>query len=261
MQTKLYIVDSFTDHVFAGNPAAVCPLKAWPADEILQKIATENNLSETAFFVQQGERYDLRWFTPTVEIDLCGHATLASAFIIFKFYQPGKNEVCFDTKSGELKVRREGESLIMDFPSRPGKKIDCPQLLEQALGAKPLEVYQARDILAVFENEDQIKKIHPKMQLLTELNALGIIITAPGREVDFVSRAFFPKVGIPEDPVTGSTHCTLIPYWSERLGKRELSARQVSVRGGELSCKDLGDRIEVGGKAVVYLEGEINLPE
>lgn len=257
MELKLFQVDAFSDRVFGGNPAAICPLETWLPDELLQKIAVENNLSETAFFVRVGERYKLRWFTPTAEIDLCGHATLAAAFVIFKFYRPELQILHFDTLSGELIVKRKVDLLALDFPSRPLKRIELTETLTKALGRKPKEVYLARDCIAVFETEEEISTLTPNFELLTKCEGLGVAATAPGREVDFVSRAFFPKVGIPEDPVTGSTHCSLVPFWANRLDRNELRARQLSKRSGELWCKLISDRVEMAGKASLYLVGTI----
>jgi len=252
-------IDAFSQQVFGGNPAGVCLLENWPETGLLQRIAAENNLPETAFLVPKSEdRYELRWFTPTMEIDLCGHATLASAFVIFSYLNRGLQAVEFETHSGVLKVSREGELLSMNFPGRKPEKTDAPDLLAAALGAAPLEVWKSRDLLAVFDDEAQLSALQPDMTLLTQLpGVFAVIVTAPGKECDFVSRFFAPGAGIPEDPVTGSSHCTLIPYWSERLGKRKLHARQLSARGGELFCEDLGERVKIAGNATLYLKGEI----
>jgi len=244
MQIPFYQVDAFTDKVFGGNPAAVCLLDKWPEDRVLQSIAAENNLSETAFLVGGGEEYNLRWFTPTLEIDLCGHATLASAFVIFNFLSPDLAAVRFQTASGQLRVERAGELLMMDFPSRKAEKGGTVSGLADALGVPPVEVYGARDILAVFESEAQVREMMPDFAALEKIKAaFAVIVTAPGEKVDFVSRFFAPNAGIPEDPVTGSAHCTLVPYWSARLGKKKLHALQVSARGGELFCEDRGELI------------------
>lgn len=214
-------IDAFSQQVFGGNPAGVCLLENWPETGLLQRIAAENNLPETAFLVPKSEdRYELRWFTPAVEIDLCGHATLASAFVIFSYLNRGLQAVEFETHSGVLKVSREGELLSMNFPGRKPEGTDAPDLLAASLGAAPLEVWKSRDLLAVFDDEAQISALQPDMTLLTQLpGVFAVIVTAPGKECDFVSRFFAPGAGIPEDPVTGSSHCTLIPYWSERLVK------------------------------------------
>jgi PhzF family phenazine biosynthesis protein len=259
MKIPIYQVDAFTREVFAGNPAAVCPLDEWLEDETLAAIAAENNLSETAFFVRRGERYDLRWFTPETEIDLCGHATLASARVILDYLEPGREGVRFDTKSGELVVRREGDMLAMDFPSRPPARCDPHDNLIPALGAHPEAVLASRDYLVVYRNEGDVKKLRPDMALLATVDKFAVIVTAPGRDADFVSRFFAPGAGISEDPVTGSAHCTLVPYWSRRLAKKSLFARQVSPRGGELWCEDMGERVKIAGHSVMFMRGEISL--
>lgn len=259
MQIPIYQVDAFTGELFRGNPAAVCPLTSWPEDALLQAIAAENNLSETAFLVSRGERYEMRWFTPLTEIDLCGHATLAAAHVIFHYLNIHRDRVDFDTGSGPLSVTREGSLLTMDFPARPGESCTAPATLVRGLGAEPQEMYLSRDYMAVFANEDQVRAVTPDFAVLGQLDVTGVIVTAPGDAVDFVSRFFAPREGIDEDPVTGSAHCTLIPYWSRRLGRSQLRARQVSARGGELLCEDLGTRVKISGEAVVYLEGKINI--
>jgi len=259
MRIPLYQVDAFSGRVFAGNPAAVCPLETWLSDEQMQSIARENNLSETAFFVPEGDGYRLRWFTPGVEVDLCGHATLASAFVIFQHLAPELNSVSFQTRSGELIVTRNGDRLTMDFPSRPPGPVEVhPQLLP-ALGEEPWQVLGASDYLAVYESEDQVRALRPDMGKLMEVDLFAVIVTAPGGDCDFVSRFFAPSKGVPEDPVTGRAHCTLIPYWSRRLGKKHLFARQVSARGGELWCEDRGDRVQISGQAAEFLQGTIIL--
>jgi PhzF family phenazine biosynthesis protein len=261
MQIPLFQVDAFTARPFAGNPAAVCPLERWLDDDRMQAIALENNLSETAFFVQDGDGYRLRWFTPKVEVDLCGHATLASAFVIFNILEPSKQTVRFDTRSGELVVRREGDLLAMDFPARPPRRSESSAELAAALGKAPLELWEARDYMALYESEDDVRSLAPNMDLLVKVDHFAVIVTAPGRAgVDFVSRFFAPAKGIPEDPVTGSAHCTLIPYWAERLGKTSLHALQVSPRGGELWCESHSGRVTISGKAVLFLEGSARLP-
>jgi PhzF family phenazine biosynthesis protein len=256
----LYQVDAFTDRVFSGNPAAVCPLDAWPKDSLMQAVAAENNLSETAFLAGGGGRYDLRWFTPLTEVDLCGHATLASAFVIFHFLEPDSSEIVFDTRSGELRVRREGSWLHMDFPSLPPAPCPCPDDLALGLERRPRAVLRANMYLAIFDTEDEIHALEPDMETLKRLDLMGVIVSAPGNNTDFVSRVFGPKVGIPEDPVTGAAHCVLTPYWAERLGKTKLFARQVSRRGGEIHCTLKGDRIGLAGQAILFLRGEIILP-
>ena len=259
MKIPYYHVDAFTSTPFAGNPAGVCVLEAWLPDETVLGIAAENNLSETAFLVEGEGHYDLRWFTPVTEVDLCGHATLASAHVVFRHLGHTSPVVRFESKSGTLRVAREEQILVLDFPARPGERCDAPAALVEGLGREPVETYRARDHMAVFGTQAEIEALAPDMALLKEVVSLGVIATAPGDEVDFVSRFFAPTVGIPEDPVTGSAHCTLIPYWSARLGKQVLHARQVSARGGELYCQDAGERVRIGGRAVTYLTGEIEL--
>ena len=259
MKIPMYQVDAFTDRVFGGNPAAVCILESWLDDRILQAIAAENNLSETAYLIERDGFYDLRWFTPKAEIDLAGHPTLASAKVVFDILKPDWAQVRFESSSGPLLVSREGDFLVMDFPARPGNPCYPPLELIQGLGAHPQEVYLARDHLAVFETEAQVRAIQPDPAALVNLESMGVIVTAPGEGRDFVSRFFAPKMGILEDPVTGSAHCTLIPYWSHRLGKKELSARQVSERVGELRCRDMGERVSIAGQAVFYMAGHIEI--
>jgi PhzF family phenazine biosynthesis protein len=259
MKIPLFQIDAFTDILFKGNPAGVCPLESWLDDPTLQAIAAENNVSETAFCVKRTGHYELRWFTPKTEVDLCGHATLASAYVIFNFLDPAARVVRFHTKSGELSVERRGDLLAMEFPARPGAPCKTPITLIEALGTSPGECFLARDYLAVFESEDSVKAITPKMDKLAALDSLGVIVTARGTRSDFVSRFFAPKVGVPEDPVTGSAHCTLIPYWAAKLGKSKLHALQLSERGGELFCELREDKVSIAGRAVAYLEGTINL--
>ena len=260
MKIPMFQVDAFTGEVFGGNPAAVCVLGGWLEDGLMQAIAAENNLSETAFLVRQGEGYGLRWFTPRAEIDLAGHPTLASAFVVFELLEPGRREVRFETAcSGPLTVRREGALLAMDFPSRPAAPCPAPEALAAGLGVEPVEVLRARDHLVVLGSEAAVRAVRPRFDLLESLDSLGVIITAPGDEVDFVSRFFAPKHGIPEDPVTGSAHSTLVPYWARRLGMSALHALQVSARGGELFCEDRGERVGIAGRAVLFFEGEIRL--
>ena len=256
---RIYQVDAFSSQVFSGNPAAICPLEEWLPDDQMQAIAGENNLSETAFFVRNGDGYGLRWFTPAVEIDLCGHATLATAFIILNDLTPSEKSVRFQTKSGTLVVNREGDLYSLDFPSRPPIECEAPSKLVEALGGSPEAILAARDYLVVYASEDEVRKLEPNMQLVSQLDKFAVIVTAPGKDVDFVSRFFAPAKGVPEDPVTGSAHCTLIPYWSKRLGKKKLHAYQVSKRGGELWCEDRGERVTMSGKAARFLEGTIYL--
>jgi PhzF family phenazine biosynthesis protein len=261
MRIPIYQIDAFTSEVFSGNPAAVCILEAWLDDSLLQAIAAENNLSETAYLVHNGNGYDLRWFTPVTEVALCGHATLASAYVQFFCREWGEDTIRFQTrKSGQLVVTKTGEVLEMDFPARPAHAQSCPDSLGRALGVTPQGVYgSAEDLMVVFDSEKTVSEIRPDFARLKEIDCRGIIITAPGDRCDFVSRFFAPKVGIPEDPVTGSAHCVLIPYWAAVLGKKELHAFQVSKRGGELFCKYACERVKISGKAALYLEGAITI--
>jgi PhzF family phenazine biosynthesis protein len=260
MKLPLYQVDAFASRVFAGNPAAVVPLERWLDDATLQAIATENNLSETAYFVGGEGRYHIRWMTPASEVDLCGHATLASGWVVLNRLERGRTEVTFDSRSGPLLVRAEGERLALDFPSRPPEPADGSlDAVAAALRARPSALLASRDYLAVFGTEDEVRALRPDMALTAALDRMAVIATAPGRDCDFVSRFFGPAVGVPEDPVTGSAHSTLVPYWSQRLSKRQLYARQVSARGGELWCEDRGARVAIAGRAVPYLEGTIEI--
>ena len=259
---KLYWIDAFTDRIGGGNPAAVVPLDAFPADTVMQSIAFENGLSETAFLVRTAPaRYHLRWFTPRVEIDLCGHATLASAYVLFHELGLAGDIVTFDTRSGPLAVRRrDGGRLELDFPARPATPTALPPALREGLGRAPQEVLcHARMWLCVFAAAEDVTGLRPDHRLLATVNPGRIIVTAPGRDCDFVSRFFAPDAGIAEDPVTGSAHCTLLPYWAPRLGKTALHARQVSARGGELWCELAGDRVHIAGHCVPYLRGTISL--
>lgn len=264
MKIKLFQIDAFTDRLFGGNPAAVCPLNNWLDDKTLQNIAIENNLAETAFFVQlTSNHYHLRWFTPEFEMDLCGHATLASAHVIFEYLGCADNEIFFDTRSGLLKVEKNGDFLELNFPSRPPKKAALPKIIVEGLNIQPIEVWKARDYLLVYNSEEEIRNIEPNIAIINQINIDpgGIIVTAKGaaKEVDFVSRFFTPQAIIFEDPVTGSAHCTLVPFWAERLNKRALKALQISNRGGELWCQLKHDRVFIKGKAVKYLEGTIHV--
>jgi len=255
----MYQVDAFTDRRFGGNPAAVVLLRSELPDATLQAIAAENNLSETAFVLSAKDHYRLRWFTPRLETDLSGHATLGTAHVLFATGAARGDSVRFETASGGLTVTREGELLCMAFPARPARPVDCPAGLVEALGARPAEVLDARDLMAVLDDEEQVAGLTPDIAAIAALEAFAVMVTAPGREVDFVSRFFAPKAGIPEDPVTGSAHCTLVPYWAARLGKKELHARQVSERGGELFCEHRGDRVILRGRVADYLRGEIEV--
>jgi PhzF family phenazine biosynthesis protein len=259
MQIPLYQVDAFTSDVFGGNPAAVCPLEYWLEDKLLQKIAQENNLSETAFFVDRGEFYQIRWFTPQIEVDLCGHATLASAFVIMNSLNSSLNDIVFGSARGELKVSRNDDMYSLDFPAHIPVACEAPENLLRAMDIIPEKVLASDYYMVVYKSESDIRQLNPYMKLLKELDRMGVIVTAPGENVDFVSRFFAPAVGIPEDPVTGSAHCTLIPYWSKVLNKKKLHAYQVSERGGEIFGIDKGDRVTITGKAVQYLEGTITI--
>jgi PhzF family phenazine biosynthesis protein len=261
MTIPYYEVLAFTSRLFAGNPAGVCILNEWLPDQLLQKIAAENNLAETAFLIERDGFYDIRWMTPSVEMDLCGHATLASAHVLFQHRGLRGGSVHFQSRSaGELKVDQGNDRLVLDFPSRPAEPCEAPARLAEGLGARPREVFKGRDYLAVFESEAEVAALSPVFDILLELDGHGVIVTAPGDDCDFVSRYFAPRVGVPEDPVTGSAHCALIPYWAKRLGKSELHARQLSRRGGELFCESRGPRVGIGGTAVTYIEGKMNIP-
>ncbi len=260
MKLPLYQVDAFTSSLFGGNPAAVVLCESFVDDSTMQHIAAENNLSETAFVVKKGIEFQIRWFTPATEVDLCGHATLAAAHVLFKHLDFSGNRVLFSSKSGPLSVRLDGEVLYLDFPTDSYSQADPPRALIDGLSNRPRELYKGRDdYLAVFDSETEILSLAPDMAAIMEVPSRGVIVSAPGKDFDFVSRFFGSGVGVAEDPVTGSAHTTLIPYWSKRLGKNKLSARQLSKRGGELICRDLGDRVEIGGNAVTYLIGEISV--
>lgn len=264
MKIPLFQIDAFTDTLFAGNPAAVCPLDEWLADEVLQNIAVENNLAETAFFVkQENGNYHLRWFTPEIEMDLCGHATLASAFVLFEELAYAYDKVIFESKSGPLAVSKVDGFLQLDFPSRPPEETELPTSISEALNIQPQEVWKARDYLLVYRSEEEVAQLIPNTGLLDQINVDpgGIIITAKGNEVDFVSRFFTPQAAVFEDPVTGSAHCTLVPFWANRLEKTSLHARQISPRGGELFCDLKDDRVFIRGKAVKYLSGTIEIDD
>lgn len=257
MKLEIFQVDAFSDRPFGGNPAAVVPLKAWLDDKTMLAIAAENNLAETAFFVANGDGFDLKWFTPEVEMDLCGHATLASAFVLWDQLGFDGPQIKFNTRSGLLIVAKQGDRLVLDFPSRPAEPCEVPEGLAAALGGTPSNLLKARDYLAVYESEADVRALLPDFRAIKDLGVHAVIVTAPGESSDFVSRFFAPSVGVDEDPVTGSAHCTLIPYWAERLDRNELFARQVSKRGGELHCSIDGDRVKIAGHAVLYLKGEI----
>ena len=261
MRLPYYQINAFTNRPFGGNPAGVCLLDEWLPDAAMQAIAAENDLAETAFVLKRPEEgvRPLRWFTPAVEIDLCGHATLATAYVFFNESRVADERLSFSTKSGILKASRRGSLVELDFPFRPAAECEVPDALRKGLHASPHAVFQSRDYLTVFDSEEAVASLAPDLSELAKLDCLGIIATAPGRDCDFVSRFFAPGAGIPENPVTGSSHCTLVPYWSKRLGKKELHARQISKRGGELFCRDNGERMIVGGKCSEYLRGEIEV--
>lgn len=259
MKIPLYQVDAFTDSVFKGNPAAICPLDEWLPTETMQAIAAENNLSETAFFVKNGAAYELRWFTPGVEVDLCGHATLASGYVLFHELGEQGDLIVFNTRSGELTVSRHGDFLALDFPSRPPTPAEPCAGLFEALGQRPTALLAARDYLAVYNSEETVRSLRPNMESLKHIDKFAVIVTAPGVSCDFVSRFFAPAKGVPEDPVTGSAHCTLIPYWAAQLGKNQLRARQISQRGGELLCELHNDRVRIAGRSALFMKGEIFL--
>ncbi|MBN2170604.1 MAG: PhzF family phenazine biosynthesis protein [Candidatus Krumholzibacteriota bacterium] len=260
MKLPFYHIDAFTGRVFAGNPAGVALLEKPLPDEALLAIAAENNLSETAFLLRDKGVNDLRWFTPTVEVDLCGHGTLATAFVVFERGEAAGDLVEFMTKSGPVAVRRVGELYELDFPARPAEPRAALPELAAALGAEPAELHASRDLLAVFDTEAVVRGLAPDFAKLAAVETFAVIVTAPGDGVDFVSRVFAPRAGIDEDPVTGSTHCTLTPYWAQRLRKPRLTARQVSARGGELFLESRGDRVGIAGRAVSYLQGNIEVP-
>ncbi len=259
MKITQFQVDAFAHCLFEGNPAAVCPLDDWLPERLLQSIATENNLSETAFFVRAGRKFDLRWFTPAAEVDFCGHATLASAHVLFDALGHSEAAVVFETRSGRLTVERSDDLYAMNFPAQPPRPCPLPEALVAGLGAMPSEVLAADDYLAVFDSEAQLRSLEPDFSKLRGLGLRGLIATAPGDDFDFVSRFFAPRLGIDEDPVTGSAHCELAPYWSRRLGRNRLHARQISKRGGEVICEMSGDRVIPKGGADTFMTGEITV--
>ncbi|NPV55807.1 MAG: PhzF family phenazine biosynthesis protein [Anaerolineae bacterium] len=263
MKLQIFQVDAFTDKVFGGNPAAVCPLQHWLPDDVMQKIATENSVAETAFFVPTDDGFEIRWFTPEIEMDLCGHATLATAHVIARHLDYPLATIKFRSNSGDLMVAVEGKLLTLNFPSRKPEPSDAPRMILDAIPAAPVEVLKARDYVLVFETEEIIRQMKPNRSLLDQINLDpgGVVVTAQGKEVDFVSRFFTPQASIFEDPVTGSAHCSLIPYWREKLGKESMLALQLSPRGGKLYCKDLGKRVQISGEAITYLEGWVTMPD
>ncbi|HKI88610.1 MAG TPA: PhzF family phenazine biosynthesis protein [Draconibacterium sp.] len=258
MDLTIYQVDAFAENVFRGNPAAVVPLKSWLPDETLQNIAQENNLSETAFFIYAENGFYIRWFTPVVEVNLCGHATLATAHVLFNHLNYSEKEIKFESRSGILRVKKEGEWLVLNFPASFVKEIEMPKKVKEAFSNTPQKCFRGRDdLMLIYRNEEDILNLNPNFQKIDEIDVRGIIVTAKSEKFDFVSRFFAPAVGVNEDPVTGSAHTMLIPYWSKKLNKTELTAKQVSARGGILKCNYLNDRVEIGGKAVTYLTGTI----
>lgn len=259
MQLKLFQIDAFADKVFEGNPAAVCPLEKWLPDHILQKIAMENNLSETAFFVPSGTGYSIRWFTPTAEVDLCGHATLASAHVLFNHLGRSGNTVEFESRSGRLAVGKQGDRLELDFPNQMPEACEAPANLLRAFNLEKTECLRHQDYILVVEDLAQVVTARPDLDLLKTLDLRGVCLTAPGDTHDFVSRFFAPRYGIGEDPVTGSSFTQLAPYWGARLGKRMMRARQVSTRGGEVGCRLEGDRVFISGQAVLFMEGTFRI--
>lgn len=259
MELAIYQVDAFAERVFEGNPAAVVPLESWLDDDVLAAIANENNLSETAFLVPDGERYQLRWFTPEAEVDLCGHATLASAHVLFEHLGYTGEEIVFDSRSGELRVARVDIGLELDFPAVRQREFGIPDGLAEALGGSPRQAFEGADCMAVFGSEAEVRALSPDFRALARMPGRGVIATAPGDEVDFVSRCFFPQLSVDEDPVTGSAHCQLAPYWAERLGRDEMIACQVSARGGIVRCRVAGKRVKLAGPAADYLDGTIRL--
>jgi predicted PhzF superfamily epimerase YddE/YHI9 len=263
MRVPYYHIDAFTSALFRGNPAGVCLIERWPSDEVLQQIAAENNLSETAFLSTNTEPYGLRWFTPEVEVDLCGHATLAPAWLLFREIGHRAEVIRFKTRSGILEARNRGGEVELNFPCLRASRCAEPAGLAAGLGAKPVEVLKARDYLAVFDSPETVKNLKPNFDELARLDCIGTIATAPGKlgGPDFVSRFFAPAVGVREDPVTGSAHCTLTPFWSERLGKQKLLAHQVSKRSGEIKCEMAGDRVLLSGSAVIYSRGHLEIPD
>ncbi len=257
MNQKIYQIDAFATKTFEGNPAMVCPMQSWLSDELMQQIAEENNLAETAFFVKENKTYHLRWFTPTSEVDMCGHATLASAYVLFECMDYEEKEIVFSTKSGTLKVWREESRYVMDFPIQAIEPCDISKQIEEAFGVKPIATFASMDYIVVFENEEDIYSAKPNLTLLKELDLRGVCICAKSKKYDFVTRFFAPKYGIDEDSVTGSAFTQLVSYWADELGKDILFAKQVSARGGEVHCMVKSDRVLLSGGAVKYLEGTI----
>ncbi|MCW8892022.1 MAG: PhzF family phenazine biosynthesis protein [Deltaproteobacteria bacterium] len=261
MELKIFQIDAFANRPFEGNPAAVCPLQEWLSDQMMQSIAEENNLSETAFFVPQDGGFHIRWFTPSAEVDLCGHATLATAFVLYELLGYRKKQIAFHSRSGLLTVVKREHRYVLDFPAQPPSICTIPDEILQAFKTPPRECFKAEDYLVVFESESAITSAHPDLEILKKLALRGLIITAPSQRYDFVARFFAPKYGIPEDPVTGSAFTQLAPYWAKKLGKNELKAKQLSKRGGEVGCQLKGDRVLISGGAVKFMEGTLTLEE
>ncbi len=256
---KQFTVDAFTDKIFGGNPAAVCVVETFPPAELMQNIAMENNFSETAFVAREGNAYRLRWFTPAVELDFCGHATLATAFVLFNFYEQTSNRIEFETLHGKFTVERRGKLFEMNFPAYKPKRIPVTEAMSAAIHAPISEAYLARDLIMVLESAEVVEKLAPDFDKLSRLDGLTQAVTAAGKEFDCVSRVFAPKVNVPEDPVTGSTHCAIIPYWAARLGKERLTARQASKRGGVLHCEVAGERVKISGSAALYAVADLQV--
>ena len=257
MKLDIYQIDAFADKVFEGNPAAVCPLEEWVSDDLLQKIAEENNLSETAFIVPENLGFKLRWFTPGAEVDLCGHATLAAAYVLYNHLGYSGPEISFSTRSGDLVVKKAAKGLRMDFPASMPVAVQSPNNLAAGLGREPKEVLAAFDYIIVLDSEDEVENLSPDFSKWMDLDLRGVVVTAPGNDFDFVSRCFFPKLRVNEDPVTGSAHCELAPYWGERLGLKNLKAKQLSKRTGLVECGLVDDRVIIFGNAVSYMQGQI----
>ena len=259
MNIEIYQIDAFANQTFEGNPAAVCPLDSWLPDELMQSIAAENNISETAFFVPEGEGFSIRWFTPSTEVALCGHATLASAFVLFSILDYEGDRIYFDSRSGTLPVSRNGDCLVLDFPSQPPEPCDTPKEIIEALGVMPSECLKAEDYVVIFQNAEQVQTASPNFEILRSVDCRSVIISAASEEYDFVARVFAPNLGILEDSVTGSAYTLLVPYWAKKTDKTVFHAKQVSSRGGEVFCELVGDRVRIAGRAVKYLEGSIEI--
>lgn len=259
MKLTIYQVDAFADKVFEGNPAAICPLQQWLPDHLMQAIAVENNLSETAFFIPHENGFHIRWFTPAAEVDLCGHATLASAHVLFEHLDYPEDQIIFESKSGPLSVVRDNDWLVMDFPAQPATECEIPEAIQQAFGIQPVQCLKSEDYLVIFQSEEQVENASPDLSLLETLDLRGVSISATSDNYDFVSRFFAPKYGINEDPVTGSSFTQLIPYWSDKLNKNALFAKQISKRGGEVKCQLTDNRVNIAGKAVTYMVGELQI--